>query len=82
MSPLASRPFMRILSLLFVVALAFCNGACEKQPLPGDPHPAETHEGAEHAEKSGAATEKHEEAAKPAGETKSEEAPKFFPDKK
>ena len=71
---------MKILSLLSVCALALFSNACEKQPLVGDPAPGV------HAEHS---AEKHEakaggeaEPAKPAEGAKTEEAPKFFPEKK
>ena len=80
MRPLASRPPMKILSLLSVCTLALFSNACEKQPLAGDPAPGV------HAEPS---AEKHEtkaggeaEHAKPAEGAKSDEAPKFFPEKK
>ena len=71
---------MKIPSLLLVCALALFSNACEKHPLAGDPAPGV------HAEHS---AEKHEakaggeaEPAKPAEGAKTEEAPKFFPEKK
>ena len=71
---------MRILSLLSLCALVLFWNACEKHPLPGDPHPA-AH--VEHkTEKHGAKASEHAETVKHPEGAKTEEAPKFFPEKK
>ena len=71
---------MRILSLLSLGAFALFFNACEQHPLPGDPQPG-VHE--EHsAEKSEGKKSETSEAGKPAEGAKTEEAPKFFPEKK
>ncbi len=71
---------MKILSLIPVAALALFSNACEKQPLAGDPPPG-VH--AEHsAEKHDAKAPEPGEKAPPAESGKTEEAPKFFPEKK
>ncbi len=78
--PLASRPLMRFLSLLSLCTLALFWNACEQHPLPGDPQPG-VHE--EHGgEKHDAKTAEDGGAAKPVEGAKTEEAPKFFPEKK
>ena len=71
---------MRFLSLLSLCAFALFGNACEKHPLAGDPHPAihEEHDAETHDAKAAG----HPEAAKPAEGAKTEEAPKFFPEKK
>lgn len=71
----------RLLTLAFAV-LALLVNACERHPLPGDPHPAEKH-GAGHGEAHAAAGEHGKAAAhgEAAGAGKGEEAPKFFPEK-
>ena len=81
---------MRILSLLSVCALAWFANACEQHPLPGDPLPGDkqtSHGPANPA--AGGADVSHGKAAgqsenvPPATrDAKSEEAPKFFPEKK
>ena len=71
---------MRILSLLPLCALALFWNACEKHPLAGDPQPG-VH--VEHkAEKHDVKTAEQGETAKHPEGAKTEEAPKFFPEKK
>ena len=71
---------MKFLSLLSLCALALFWNACEKQPVGDDPQPGiEAKHG---AEKHDAKAPGHSEAAKPAEGAKTEEAPKFFPEKK
>ncbi len=76
---------MRILSLLLFCAFVVFGAACQRHPLPGDPHPGlhEEHSEEEHGgEKHDATTPEQTEVAKPADGAKAEEAPKFFPEKK
>lgn len=76
---------MRLLSLLSFSALVIFGTACQRHPLPGDPHPGihEEHSSeASSGEKHEAKSAEHETPAKPAEAGKTEEAPKFFPEKK
>ena len=76
---------MRFLSLFSFCAFVVFGTACQRHPLPGDPHPGlhEEHSKEAHgAEKREGQVPEHTEAAKPAEGAKAEEAPKFFPEKK
>jgi len=72
---------MRFLQFFLLAVIVFISNACEKQPLSGDPDPRfhKVHGLAKHES---AAAEKKEGYATPAEGPKSEEAPKFFPEKK
>lgn len=79
---------MRIFPILSICALAIMAAACEQHPLKGDPHPGEKHE--THApevkhdkpQTEGSSSVSHGVETKSAEGTKSEEAPKFFPENK
>lgn len=83
---------MTRLSVLFVAAIALAVTACERHPLPGESAVTFTHGsgGGEHAE-AGASHEGEAKAGEKKAEEKkaehapgaaTEEAPKFFPEKK
>jgi len=70
---------MRFLPFLLPAVIAFFSNACEKQPLPGDPDPRPKERASVNY---GTPEEKREEPARRTGSAKTEEAPKFFPEKK
>ena len=72
---------MRVLPFILLAVIAFFSNACEKQPLAGEPDPRidKPHGLAKHE---GAAAEKKAEHTDPAKGPRSEEVPKFFPEKK
>ena len=72
---------MRFVPFLLLAVIAFFSNACERQPVGDDPDPRieKPHSLTKHAS---ATAEKREEHPKPAEGPRSEEAPKFFPEKK
>lgn len=72
---------MRFFQFFLLAVIVFISNACEKQPLSGDPDPRfqKVHGLAKHES---APAGKKEEPADPAKGPRSEEVPKFFPEKK
>ena len=72
---------MKFVPFLLLAVIVFISSACEKQPLSGDPDPRfhKVHGLAKHES---AAAVKEEGPAKSAEGPRSEEVPKFFPEKK
>lgn len=84
---------MRFLPFLLVCAVAIFANACERHPLPGDPHPAKkeseghgpanfTEGGADIPDDKPAMHPVVEAPKPPVPPLQTEEAPKFFPEKK
>ena len=72
---------MRFLQFVLLAVIALFSGACERQPVGNDPDPR-IHKGHGLAKHESVTAGKEDEHVKPTEGAKSEEAPKFFPEKK